>query len=77
MLALIGENIFMICCLSKKLAEKQNKALFLDHPVYMFLLNAKHFERINGNSQLLYNCVTAESYSAFLRQAIKKKAHTH
>ena len=34
MLELFGEKIFMICCLSKKLDEKQNRALFLDHPVF-------------------------------------------
>ena len=39
--------------------------------------NAEHFERINVKSQYLYNCVTAKSYSALLRQVIKKKEHTH
>ena len=33
MMALLGEKIFMICFLSKKLDEKQNSALFLNHPV--------------------------------------------
>ena len=35
MLVLIGEKIFMICCLSKEIDEKQSKALFLDHHVYV------------------------------------------
>ena len=34
MMAVFGEKNFMICCLNKKLDEKQNRTLFLDHPVF-------------------------------------------
>ena len=53
MLALFGEKIFMICCLSKKLDEKQNKALFLDHPVITASKKIKISGTRNSN---LFSC---------------------
>ena len=53
MLALFGQKTFMIRCLSKKLNEKQNEALFLDHPVFMVTTLVNFFARLS-NSYMLY-----------------------